>query len=245
MIVRIALLGAVAVAILSSPATRRLAADRRHRPRPRSAGQSPDGADRAGLADQEDQGRRRHERRRLRLDRGAAQPRHLASRSGAPRAGRCAGDHDAHAHRGNEHRKHRARRNRESRRRDPLPPHSRGRRIVVRRARYAHAAAGSSGGLDGRRPRAESCCGPARAAGARSITRVPGSWPAGAGRHDGIQLGGRPGDPRRGRVHDEPDRGQGARDGGVSAAGRRRHVPWSAAVPRSVARTLLNRPGDI
>ncbi len=42
-------------------------------------------------------------------------------------------------------------------------------------------------------------------------------------------------DPRRDGVHDEPDRGSPARDGGVSAPRRARPLPWDAPVPRPLA----------
>ena len=119
------------------------------RPRPRSAGQPPDRADRAGLGDPEDQGRRRHERRRLGHDGGAAQSRDLAPRAGTARAGGRSRRDDAHPHRGHEHRQRRPRRDRQPRRCGSLPPHPRRRRIVVRRAGLAHAVSRVPGRLDG------------------------------------------------------------------------------------------------
>ena len=70
-------------------------------------------------------------------------------------------------------------------------------------------------------------------------SRISRSGAPGALGSHGLQLGRRPGDPRRGRVHDQPGRGQGTRHRHLSGPGRTRALPRRAAVPRPLGRTLL------
>ena len=71
-----------------------------------------------------------------------------------------------------------------------------------------------------------------------SGARVPRPRAAGALRLHGLQLGRRPGDPRRDGLHDEPDRGSTARDRCLPAPRRGRPLPRDASLPRPPGRAL-------
>ena len=233
------LLAAFALATLASSATAgsppRLSSSTPARP----TGQPPDGADRAGLGDQEDQGRRWHERRRLGHDGGPAQPRDLASRAGAARAGGCSCRDDATA------------RPARASATSPAP----GSPIVparlsscastptahrLQRAWLAHPLSGApfTGWTDDIYAAVD--CSPGCAAGARAVARIPRQGHPGTCRLHGLQLGRRPGDPGRGRLHDEPDRGRALSTDAYRPAGGSRGVRGSAAVPASTARGAVD-----
>ena len=148
------------------------------------------------------------------------------------------GRHDANEDGRHEHRQRRACADREPCGRGALPPHPRRRLDRPGGARDAHALPGAPEGVDGRRLRGEQAGGRHRPGRAPLGARLPRSRFAGALRLHRLQLGRRPGDPRRDGLHDEPDRGPPPRDRRVPAPCGGRPLPRDVALPRALPRGL-------
>src|ERR671918_335012 len=223
----------------SSPTVKKSAA---HLPgsRARAHPQPDDGADRAGVLDPQDQGRRRHGRRGGRRAQDLAEAPNRAPQPRLPRG------HDPH--RPGVH----ARRGWKRRPREVLQPaqggaHAPGPRGRVDRPvppRGLDPLPSLASRLDRRRPAAERARGPPRPAEARrpDRRRRPGARPP--ERHHRLQLGERARDPGRDRLHDEPARAEEARVAPLPVARRagprrrRAPLPASALAPASLEELL-------
>ena len=157
-----------------------------------------------------------------------------------------------------EHGEHRPRPHRQRRRRPPLPPRSTPTASPTASARGTHTLhPGTPPRLDGRRLRVEQARGRDGPARARPRARLPRPRPARAERLHRLQLVGRPRDPRRDGLHDQPapttassrraptsrePRSASAAGRSASSAARRRACPSSSASRRRRPRPGARRP---